>query len=149
YGLSRAGAHGWSDNLTIATLVAVAALLVLFVAIEAFTRQPLMPLRIFRDRNRSGAYALSLANGATLSGMLFLMTLFLQNILGFSPLRAGLAFLPTAAGVVVGAGLTSRLIVRSGPVCQWRSERCSPLSVSSGCRGSRSAPVTCLKCWDR
>lgn len=115
YGLSRAGAHGWSDNLTIATLVAAGALLVVFVAIEAFTRQPLMPLRIFRDRNRSGAYALSLANGATLSGLLFLLTLFLQNILGFSPLRAGVAFLPTAAGVVVGAGLTSRLIGRSGP----------------------------------
>jgi MFS family permease len=74
-----------------------------------------MPLRIFANRNRSGAYGLSLAIGAALSGMLFLLTLFLQNVLLFSPLQAGFAFLPTAMGVVVGAGLTSRLIGRVGP----------------------------------
>jgi MFS family permease len=74
-----------------------------------------MPLGIFANRNRSGAYALSLAVGASLSGMLFLLTLFLQNVQGFSPLQAGFAFLPTALGVVVGAGLTSRLIGRVGP----------------------------------
>jgi predicted MFS family arabinose efflux permease len=101
--------------VTVATLVVAAGLLVVFVAIEALSRQPLMPLQIFANRNRSGAYALSLAIGATLSGKLFLLTLFLQNVLGFSPLQAGLAFLPTAAGVVVGAGITSRLIGRIGP----------------------------------
>jgi MFS family permease len=74
-----------------------------------------MPLGIFADRNRSGAYALSLAIGAALSGSLFVLTLFLQNVLGFSPLQAGFAFLPTALGVIVGAGLTSRIIGRVGP----------------------------------
>jgi MFS family permease len=74
-----------------------------------------MPLRIFANRNRSGAYGLSLAIGAGLSGMLFLLTLFLQNVLGFTPLQAGFAFLPTALGVGVGAGITSRLIGRVGP----------------------------------
>jgi MFS family permease len=74
-----------------------------------------MPLRTFANRNRSGAYGLSLAIGAALSGMLFLLTLFLQNVLGFSPLQAGFAFLPTAVGIGVGAGLTSRLIARVGP----------------------------------
>jgi len=74
-----------------------------------------MPLRIFANRNRSGAYGLSLAIGAALSGMLFLLTLFLQNVLDFTPLQAGFAFLPTALGVIVGAGLTSRLIGRLGP----------------------------------
>jgi EmrB/QacA subfamily drug resistance transporter/deazaflavin-dependent oxidoreductase (nitroreductase family) len=115
YGLARAAVHGWSDSLTIASLVIAAGLLVAFVAIEAVTRQPIMPLGIFANRNRSGAYALSLAVGATLSGTLFLLTLYLQNVLGFSPIRAGLAFLPTAIGVIVGAGLTSRLIGRIGP----------------------------------
>jgi fucose permease len=107
--------HDWSDSVTRATLAIAVALLVSFVAIEARGAHPLMPLRIFANRNRSGAYGLSLAIGAALSGMLFLLTLFLQNVLLFSPLQAGFAFLPTALGIVVGAGLTSRLIGRVGP----------------------------------
>ena len=115
YGLARVATHDWSDSLTRATLAIAAMLLVTFVALEARGKHPLMPLRIFLNRNRTGAYGLSLAIGAALSGMLFLLTLFLQNVLGFSPLQAGFAFLPTAVGVVVGAGLTSRLIGRTGP----------------------------------
>ncbi|MFI5282865.1 MAG: MFS transporter [Candidatus Dormibacterales bacterium] len=115
FGLTRAATDGWGDRVTLATIAAGLGLLATFVGIEALSSQPLMPLRIFRNRNRSGAYALSLAVGATLSGMLFLLTLFLQNVLGFSPLQAGFAFLPTALGVVIGAGTTSRLIGRTGP----------------------------------
>src|SRR5467141_3513004 len=115
YGLSRAAVHGWTDSTTVATLAASLVLLVTFVGIEARGRFPLMPLGIFTNRNRSGAYVLSLAVGAALSGLLFLLTLFLQNVLGFSPLQAGFAFLPTALGIVLGAGLTSRLIGRVGP----------------------------------
>jgi EmrB/QacA subfamily drug resistance transporter len=115
YSLARVATHDWSDNVTRETLALAVALLVTFVALEARGRHPLMPLRIFANRNRSGAYGLSLAIGGALSGMLFLLTLFLQNVLGFSPLQAGFAFLPTATGVVVGAGLTSRVIGRLGP----------------------------------
>src|SRR6266851_4721551 len=81
YSLSRAATHGWRDSVTVATLAIALGLLVVFVAIEALSREPLMPLRIFVNRNRSGAYVLSLAVGAVLSGMLFLLTLFLQNVL--------------------------------------------------------------------
>jgi len=115
YGLARVATHDWSDSVTRATLVIAIALLATFVALESRGRHPLMPLRIFANRNRSGAYGLSLAIGAALSGMLFLLTLFLQNVLDFTPLQAGFAFLPTALGVIVGAGLTSRLIGRVGP----------------------------------
>ncbi|TME85326.1 MAG: MFS transporter [Chloroflexi bacterium] len=115
YSLSRASTHGWRNSLTLATLVIALGLLVVFVVIEALSREPLMPLRIFANRNRSGAYALSLAIGATLSGMLFLLTLFLQDVLRFSPLQAGFAFLPTAVGIAIGAGITSRLVGRIGP----------------------------------
>jgi hypothetical protein len=101
--------------VTRATLAIAVALLVTFVALESRGHSPLMPLRIFANRNRSGAYGLSLAVGAALSGMLFLLTLFLQNVLLFSPLQAGFAFLPTALGVVFGAGLTARLISSVGP----------------------------------
>ena len=115
YGLSRAAVHGWSDQTTMVAIGGGAALLAVFVAIEAVSRHALMPLRIFSDRNRSGAYALSLATGAALSGTLFTLTLFLQNVLGLTPLQAGFAFLPTALGVVAGAGITSRVIGRTGP----------------------------------
>jgi EmrB/QacA subfamily drug resistance transporter len=115
YGLSRAATHGWSDGGTVASLAAAAVLLVAFVVIEARSRQPLLPLRVLANRARSGAYVVSLAIGAALSGMLFLLTLYLQNVLGFTPLQAGLAFLPTAVGVVIGAGLTARLLGRLGP----------------------------------
>jgi EmrB/QacA subfamily drug resistance transporter len=115
YGLARVATHDWSDSVTRATLAIAVALIVTFVALESLGRHPLMPLRIFANRNRSGAYGLSLAVGAALSGMLFLLTLFLQNVLGFTPLQAGFAFLPTAIGVGFGAGLTSRLIGRVGP----------------------------------
>ena len=115
YGLSRAAVHGWDDAMTVATLGGALALLLAFLLIEALSRQPLMPLQIFKNRNRSGAYALSLATGAALSGTLFTLTLFLQNVLGLTPLQAGFAFLPTALGVAVGAGVTSRLAGRIGP----------------------------------
>jgi EmrB/QacA subfamily drug resistance transporter/deazaflavin-dependent oxidoreductase (nitroreductase family) len=115
YGLARVATHDWSDGVTRATLVIAIAMLAAFVGLEARGRHPLMPLRIFANRNRSGAYGLSLAIGAALSGMLFLLTLFLQNVLGFTPLQAGFAFLPTAVGIGIGAGLTSRLIGRLGP----------------------------------
>ena len=115
FGLSRAAVHGWSDETTLVTLGGGAALLVVFVAIEAVSHHALLPLRIFGNRNRSGAYALSLTTGAALSGTLFTLTLFLQNVLGLTPLQAGLAFLPTAIGVAVGAGITSRLVGRTGP----------------------------------
>src|SRR5438105_3869010 len=115
YGLSRAAAHGWSEATTVLTLGMAAVLLVAFIGVEAIARQPLMPLRILGNRNRSGAYVLSFAVGATLSGTLFLLTLFVQNGLGFNPLEAGFAFLPTALGVILGAGIASRLMGRIGP----------------------------------
>ena len=136
YSLSRASTHGWRNSLTLATLVIALGLLVVFVVIEALSREPLMPLRIFANRNRSGAYALSLAIGATLSGMLFLLTLFLQDVLRFSPLQAGFAFLPTAVGIAIGAGITSRLVGRIGPRAPMTLGALLVPAGSSGCRGS-------------
>src|SRR5260370_603835 len=115
YGLAGVATHDWSDSVTRATLIIAVAFLITFVLLESRGRSPLMPLRIFANRNRSGAYMLSLAIGASLSGTLFVLTLFLQNVLGFTPLQAGFAFLPTALGVIVGAEITSRVIARVGP----------------------------------
>ena len=115
YGLSRVATHGWSDTTTIVTLGLGAALLALFVLIELRSSQPLMPLRIFRARNRSGAYLLRMVAGAMTLSVLFFLTQFVQNVLGYSPLQAGFAFLPLGVGVVITAQVTSRIVGRTGP----------------------------------
>ena len=115
YGLNRAATNGWTNNLTLFSLAAAVVAIAAFLVIEVRSAQPLMPLRIFASRNRSGAYAVRFALGATLGGVLFFLTQYLQNILGYSPIKAGLAFVPITAGVVVGAQLGSRLIARVGP----------------------------------
>ena len=114
YGLNRAASSGWTNSLTVGPMAAALVLLATFIIIELRSAQPLMPLRIFASRNRSGAYAVRFAIGATLSGLLFFLTQFLQNVLGYSPLKAGLAFLPITVGVVAGAQVASRLVGRIG-----------------------------------
>ncbi|TMB94854.1 MAG: MFS transporter [Chloroflexi bacterium] len=115
YGLSRAATHDWSDSLTVASLGAGAALLVLFLAIELRSKQPLMPLTLFANRNRSGAYALRMLAGSMTIAVLFFLSQIVQNVLGYSPLKAGFAFLPLGVGVVITAQVTSRIIGRIGP----------------------------------
>jgi EmrB/QacA subfamily drug resistance transporter len=115
YGLSRVATHSWSDGTTVATLGIGAALLLLFVLVELRSKQPLMPLRLFANRNRTGAFALRMVAGSTTLAVLFFLTQIVQNVLGYSPLKAGFAFLPLGVGVVVTAQVTSRLIGRVGP----------------------------------
>ena len=115
YGLSRAATHAWSDPITVAALGFGVALLVLFVHIERSSKQPLMPLSLFANRNRSGAYLLRMVAGSMTFVVLFFLTQIVQNVLGYSPIKAGFAFLPLGVGVVITALITSRLIGRIGP----------------------------------
>jgi EmrB/QacA subfamily drug resistance transporter/deazaflavin-dependent oxidoreductase (nitroreductase family) len=115
YGLSRAATHGWTENLTVVTLGLGAALVVLFLLIERRTTQPLMPLSILANRNRGGAFALRMVAGATTLSVLFFLSQIVQNVLGYTPLQAGFAFLPLGAGVVVTAQVASRIVGRIGP----------------------------------
>lgn len=115
YGLNRAATSGWGNNLTVAALAGAAILLASFILIELRAEQPLVPLRIFAHRNRSGGYAISLAIGVALFGMFFFLTQFIQNILGYSPLNAGFAFLPTTVAIVLTAAVVSQLMGRIGP----------------------------------
>jgi EmrB/QacA subfamily drug resistance transporter len=115
YGFIRAAQEGWSDNVTIAAFVAAAVLLSVFVSIETRTRQPITPLHMFRNRNRAGSYAIMLGLAASLFGMFFFLTLFVQNVLGYSPLKAGLAFLPVSAVIIVAAQVVARLLPSVGP----------------------------------
>jgi EmrB/QacA subfamily drug resistance transporter len=114
YAIVKAQAYGWGSTRTIGLLAAGAALLALFVAIERRSAAPLMRLSIFRVRTLAVADLVLLLVASGLFGMFFFASLYVQEILGYSPLRAGLAFLPVTAGIVIGAGIAQQLIRRLG-----------------------------------
>ncbi|HEX6934045.1 MAG TPA: MFS transporter [Streptosporangiaceae bacterium] len=119
YGLTR-GATGpdglshWGDAATVTSLAGAAAAIALFVAVEARSAQPLLPLWIFGDRNRAGVYLILLCLASTFFGMFFFLTLFTQVVWGYSALRGGLAYLPFVGGFIVVAGICTRLVPRFG-----------------------------------
>jgi EmrB/QacA subfamily drug resistance transporter len=99
YGLSNAattpnGVSHWGDTKVVAALTAAAVLLAAFAVIEARSRDPLLPIRVLRSRDRTGAYLMSLCIGTALLGMFFFLTLFIQDVWGYSPLKTGFAYLP-------------------------------------------------------
>jgi predicted MFS family arabinose efflux permease len=89
-------------------------LLASFIVIEARSRHALMPLRIFRNRSRSGAYLIMLLLATAMFGIFFFLTIFVQTVLGYSALKSGVAFLPFAGTIVVVSGIVSQLIARTG-----------------------------------
>lgn len=115
YGLSRAAQEGWSDTVTIASLVAGVALLAIFGFIESRAEHPLLPFRIFLNRTRAASFVAMMLMPAAMFSMFFYLSLYIQNVMGYSPLKAGFAFLPFSAGIVVAAGLSSNLISRVDP----------------------------------
>ncbi|MFB7173993.1 MFS transporter [Streptomyces sp. NPDC056254] len=115
YGFIRASQEGWRDPVTLASFGAAVVLLTLFILNERRSPQPITPLHMFADRNRAGTYGIMLMLACAIFGMFFFLTLFVQNVLGFSPIQAGLAFLPVSAVIAVGAGLTAKLLPKFGP----------------------------------
>lgn len=115
YGFIRAADQGWRDALTLGAFGAAVVLLSAFVLNERRAREPITPLRMFADRNRSGTYVIMLSLAAAMFGMFFFMVLFVQNVLDYTPIAAGLAFLPVTAAIVAGAGLSTRLLPVFGP----------------------------------
>jgi len=115
YGFNEAATKGWSSQSTISFLVAAVVLLVAFVVIEAKVSNPMMPLRVVTERNRGGSYLGSLIVGAGLFSMFLFLGLYLQVVLGYSPLKSGFAFLPFTAGIIVFAGIASQLLPKFGP----------------------------------
>ncbi|HTR90413.1 MAG TPA: MFS transporter [Trebonia sp.] len=109
----RAISH-WGDTKVIVSLVASVVLLGAFAVIEARSKHALVPPRVLRSRNRTGAYLISLCIGTALFGMFFFMTLFVQQVWGYSPVRSGIAYLPMVGGIFLGAGLSSNLVGRLG-----------------------------------
>jgi EmrB/QacA subfamily drug resistance transporter len=116
YGFSHAETASWGDPLTIGLLAAAAVLLVAFVAIQRRSANPLLPMRIVLDRGRGGSYLAMGIAGAGMFGVFLFLTFYLQNTLGYSPVKSGLAFLPMSAAIIVTATTaTTRLVPRLGP----------------------------------
>jgi len=114
YGLSNASDHSWGSIATIVSFAAAIVLLTSFGFIERRSKEPLMPLAIFRNRNRSATYAMMLCIGIALFSMFFFLTQYLQDVWGWSAIRTGVGFLPMTVGIIVAAMVSSRLVGRIG-----------------------------------
>ena len=115
YAISKAPDVGWATGRTIGFMVAALAILALFVFWETRTTAPLVPFGIFRIRTLTGANTVGLLLGATIYANFFILTLYVQQVLGWSALKTGLTFLATAGTVVIWAGVAQALVTRVGP----------------------------------
>jgi EmrB/QacA subfamily drug resistance transporter len=114
YALVDANNAGWGSTRTISLLAVAAALIVAFVAIERRSKAPLVPFRIFRLRTLTGANVVGLLVGASLFSMFFFISLYMQQVLGYSAIKAGLSYLPLALSIIVAAGIASQLVTKVG-----------------------------------
>jgi EmrB/QacA subfamily drug resistance transporter len=116
YGIVRTDVKGWGSAETLGTMAAGLVLLALFGAIEGrWSRRPLVPLGIFRVGTLSAANAVVFFMGAAVFAMWYFVSLYLQQVLGYSPIEAGVAFLPMNAGILAATATANRLVGRIGP----------------------------------
>jgi len=114
YALVEAVNAGWGSAETLGKIAGALVLLAIFVVIERRSRSPLMPFSIFRKRTLRGADIVALLIGMSLFSMFFFVSLYMQQVLGFSALKAGLSYLPLAVGIILAAGAASALVTRIG-----------------------------------
>jgi EmrB/QacA subfamily drug resistance transporter len=114
YALVDANSAGWGSGQTISLLAVSALLLLAFVLIEQRSKAPLMPFAILRSRTVTGANVVGLLTGASLFSMFFFISLYMQQVLGYSAIHAGLSYLPLAVSIIVSAGIASQLVTRVG-----------------------------------
>jgi MFS family permease len=114
YALVEAPNAGWGSGQTIGLLAGAVALLGAFVAIERRSASPLVPFSIFRIRTLTGANVVGLLTGASLFSMFFFISLYMQNVLGYSAIKAGLSYLPLAVSIIIAAGVASQLVTKVG-----------------------------------
>jgi MFS family permease len=114
YAVVDANSAGWGSTQTIGMLAASVALIAAFVVIELRAQAPLVPFRIFRLRTLTGANAVGLLVGASLFSMFFFISLYMQQVLGYSAIKSGLSYLPLALTIIFSAGLASQLVTRVG-----------------------------------
>ena len=112
YGIVQSGEYGWSSARGLLPLLGGLALLAGFLVVEARTPEPLMPLALFRVRSVSAGNAVMMVCGAAMFSMWYFMSLYMQNVLGYSALRAGFGFLPFTVSIIIGSKLAPRLMTR-------------------------------------
>ena len=115
YAVSKAPDHGWGSSWTILRLAVAAGLLIAFALIESRAKDPLMPFSIFRIRTVAGANVATLLLGAVTFANFFILTLYVQQVLGWSALKTGVTFIATAGSAVLWAGVAQALTTRVGP----------------------------------
>jgi predicted MFS family arabinose efflux permease len=114
YALVDASDAGWGSTQTIGLIALALILLAAFVVIEQRSASPLVPFRIFRIRTLTGANVVGILIGASLFSMFFFISLYMQQVLGYSPIHAGLSYLPLALTIIVSAGIASQLVTKVG-----------------------------------
>ncbi|CAN5697850.1 MFS transporter [soil metagenome] len=123
YGFIRTSEKGWGETGAMISFAAAIVLLITFVLFETRITDPLMPLRLFKHRNRAGSYLNMLILPAAMFGQFFFLSQFLQEIAGMSPIKTGLAFIPFTACLFLATRLVPRLLPKFGP---------KPLMIVSG-----------------
>jgi len=114
YALTRSNQVGWSALETILEMIGSVVLMLAFIAWEARSRFALVPLRIFRRRTLTGANVIGFMLGTMIFGMFFLLSLYMQQVLGFSPIQTGLGYLAVALTAVVASGIAQALVTKLG-----------------------------------
>ena len=114
FALVDANAAGWESTQTIGLLIASVLLIGIFVVIEQRSAAPLVPFRIFRSRTLTGSNITALLIGAALFSMFFFISLYMQQVLGYDALKAGLSYLPLAIFIIISAGVASQLVTKVG-----------------------------------
>jgi EmrB/QacA subfamily drug resistance transporter len=114
YAFLDAASAGWGSTKIVGLLALSVALLGAFVAIERRSESPLVPFRIFRLRTLTGANVVGVLLGASLFSMFFFISLYMQQVLGYSPIHAGLSYLPLAITIIIAAGIGGQLVTRYG-----------------------------------
>jgi EmrB/QacA subfamily drug resistance transporter len=115
YGFTKAETDRWGSATTLSFVTVGVALLIVFSLIEWRSANPLLPLRVVADRNRGGSFLSMLLLGIGLFATFLFLTYYFQQVLGYSAIKAGFAFLPFSVGIVAGATIASQLLPRIGP----------------------------------
>jgi EmrB/QacA subfamily drug resistance transporter len=114
WGLIEAGERGWSDSLVLASLIGAAVLTAIFVVIERRSENPMVPMRFFASRNFTGANLVSVATSFLIAGLAFALTMYFQNVHGYSAVRAGLTMLPSVLPMMVVGAVSGAMVGRLG-----------------------------------
>ena len=146
YGLVRAPEQGWGSARTTGELATAGVALAAFTVIELRRRHPLFPFSIFRVKGLAAADAVQMIAFAAFVSVFYFLTLYMQNVIGYGPIRSGSAYLPVTAGIIAAAGVSAKLFARTGTRPLIVAGALIAAAGVSGWRASRSTAPTRATC---